>query len=62
MATIEMSQRNSIPTIKKLGLEVLRLNDTLNQEKKIREDTHGNLRSMLAGMKSRLHGALEVSF
>jgi hypothetical protein len=46
--------------IKKLGLEVLRLNDTLNQEKKIREETHGGLRSMLAGMKSRLHGAVEV--
>lgn len=46
--------------IKKLGLEVLRLNDTLNQEKKIREETHSHLRSMLIGMKTRLHSAIEV--
>ena len=46
--------------IKKLGLEVLRLNDTLNQEKKIREETHSNIRSMLVGMKTRLHSSLEV--
>ena len=32
----------------------------LNQEKKVREESHGQLKSMLVGMKSRLHGMVET--
>jgi len=46
--------------IKRLGNDVLRVNDILNNEKKVREETHSGLLKLLEDMHLNMHHQISV--